>query len=43
MEAVNHPTHYCLGNIECIEAIESMLTRDEFRGFLWGNAFKYLW
>jgi hypothetical protein len=41
---VNHPHHYtAAGTIECIEAIESQLTREEFRGYLKGNITKYNW
>ena len=40
---VNHPAHYASGNIECIDAIESQLTPEEFRGYLKGNIAKYIW
>lgn len=42
---VNHPKHYAssLGEIECIDAIESALGRDQFIGFLRGNIIKYQW
>ena len=40
---VNHPPHYANGGIECIDAMESMLSEKEFRGYLRGNVFKYLW
>ena len=42
-ELVNGPKHYNEGNIECIAALQSMLSREEFIGFLRGNAMKYLW
>lgn len=42
-DAVNHPSHYTAGNIECIEAIEAQLTKEEYRGYLKGNVAKYLW
>jgi hypothetical protein len=43
-DAVNHPSHYTDGGgIECIEAIESALTNEEYRGFLKGNVLKYCW
>ena len=38
-----NPTHYTHGGIECIDAIESALTAEEFRGFLKGNVLKYTW
>ena len=41
--AVDHPAHYNAGEIECIDAIEAALTPEEFRGFLKGNALKYIW
>ena len=41
---VNSPTHYAdQGAVECIDAMESMLSREEFIGFLRGNSFKYRW
>jgi hypothetical protein len=30
-------------NLECFEALFSMLTADEIRGYLRGNSFKYRW
>lgn len=43
-DMVNHPSHYTEGTgIECIEAIESALTPEEFRGFCKGNIIKYAW
>jgi len=38
-----NPPHYTAGDIEFIDALESMLSPDEFRGFLRGSAAKYLW
>ena len=40
---VNQPFHYTRGGIECIHAIESALTEEEFRGYCKGNALKYVW
>ena len=40
---VDHPPHYNNGSVECIEAIEAMLTPDEFVGYLRGNSLKYRW
>ena len=42
-DTVNHPSHYTSGSIECIDAIRSALTPEEFRGFCKGNAIKYVW
>jgi hypothetical protein len=42
-DSVNQPEHYNQGRIECIDAIESALTPEEFRGFCKGNAMKYIW
>lgn len=41
-DAVNHPTHYGQGKIECIEYIEDFLTPEEYIGYLRGNIAKYL-
>ena len=43
-DAVNSPRHYSKnGGIECIEAIEASMEKDEFRGFAKGNVIKYVW
>lgn len=42
-DPVNHPAHYTNGGIECIDAMKAMLSREEFIGYLRGNAFKYMW
>ncbi len=42
-DLVNHPPHYKQGGIECIDAIESALTPEEFRGHCKANALKYIW
>ena len=42
-DIINQPEHYNKGSIECIDAIESMLTHDEFVGYLRGNSLKYRW
>lgn len=34
---------YKHGGIECIDAIRSALTEEEFRGFCKGNILKYVW
>jgi hypothetical protein len=43
IDNVNAPTHYRQGEIECIDAIQSALTPEEFRGYCKGNALKYIW
>jgi hypothetical protein len=40
-EEVN-PAHYKT-TIECIEAIKSAMTEQQFQGYLRGNVIKYLW
>lgn len=40
---VYNPPHYKQGKVECIEAIQSALTEEEFRGYCKGNALKYIW
>ena len=40
---VNHPEHYNNDRIEAIEGIRAALSDDELRGFIKGNALKYLW
>tara|TARA_A100001011_G_scaffold388801_1_gene469146 strand:+ start:1441 stop:1662 length:222 start_codon:yes stop_codon:yes gene_type:complete len=40
---VNRPPHYRKGSVECIEAIKSALTKEEFKGYLKAAAIKYIW
>tara|TARA_B100000927_G_C16476222_1_gene473562 strand:+ start:45888 stop:46103 length:216 start_codon:yes stop_codon:yes gene_type:complete len=40
---VNNPPHYKNGDIQCIQAIESALSPEEFKGFCKGNVIKYTW
>lgn len=40
---INNPAHYKQGDIECIDAIRSALTPEEFRGYCKGNIIKYIW
>ena len=42
-DIVNSPNHYTSGQVECIDAIQSALTTDEYRGYLKGNIMKYIW
>lgn len=42
-DVVNSPSHYTTGEVECIDAIQSALTVEEWRGYLKGNIFKYIW
>jgi len=40
---VNHPPHYTVGDIECIDAIKASMSQAEFEGYLKGAVLKYLW
>lgn len=40
-DVVNHPAHYT-GKHECIEVMKQILSPAEFKGFLHGNVFKYV-
>jgi hypothetical protein len=43
-DPVTNPVHYTGGNgIECIDAIETSMSTEEFKGFLKGNVQKYVW
>jgi len=42
-DSVFNPKHYTNGGTECIDAIQSALTPEEFRGFCKGNVLKYVW
>jgi len=42
-EMVNHPQHYGGDTTyECIKVLKAWMSPDEYRGFLRGNAIKYL-
>jgi hypothetical protein len=38
-----NPNHYKQGKVECIDAIESSMTPEQFKGYLKGNMLKYMW
>ncbi len=38
-----NPNHYRQGKVECIDAIESSMTPEQFKGYLKGNMLKYMW
>ena len=40
---INKPSHYTFGTIECIQAIEAQLSKQEYEGFLRGQIAKYNW
>lgn len=40
---VNHPVYYTQGHIECIDAIESALTSNEYIGYMTGNILEHIW
>ncbi len=42
-DPVDKPMHYAASSVECIDAIEAQLTKEEFRGYLKGNVAKYMW
>lgn len=42
-DAVNHPSHYKIGGVECIQAIKASMTEEAYKGFLKGNIIKYIW
>lgn len=42
-DVVNQPNHYANFSIECIDAMQAMLSKEEFIGYLRGNIFKYNW
>ncbi len=41
--AVNHPSHYNQGGIECIDAMVSAFGKQKVADWCVLNAFKYLW
>lgn len=44
MTTATNPSHYKTDDgIECIDAIQAMLGKERFEGFLQGNILKYVW
>lgn len=42
-EAINHPSYYGGDSFfECVKVLKAWLSPDEYKGFLRGNAIKYL-
>jgi hypothetical protein len=41
-DLINSPAHYITGGIETIDFIRAKLTDEEYKGYLKGNAVKYL-
>lgn len=41
-DAVNHPSHYTQGGIECIDCIRASMSKDGFEDYCKGNVIKYL-
>lgn len=41
--AIEHPSHYTSGQIECIDAIREALGLEGFVAYCRGNAIKYAW
>tara|TARA_B100000902_G_C27318909_1_gene923039 strand:+ start:3163 stop:3453 length:291 start_codon:yes stop_codon:yes gene_type:complete len=40
---VRKPAHYVKGEIECIDAMRSSMSKEAFEGYCKGAVFKYLW
>lgn len=43
LEKFHEVDHYTQGSVECIDAIRSALTPEEFRGYCKGQIIKYVW
>ena len=42
IDNVNNPKHYTNGSLEVIDILKDQMTKEQFKGFLKGNCFKYL-
>ncbi len=42
-EMVNHPSHYCQGDMECIDGLIGAFGKKEVATFCKINAMKYIW
>ena len=38
-----NPDHYKDSEIECIDAIESSMSKESYKGYLKGSIIKYIW
>ena len=39
-DMVDHPPHYTVGEIECIDAIKASMSKPEYMGYLKGGSYK---
>lgn len=39
---INHPSHYTSGGMEVWDILKAKLTPEQYYGFMYGNALKYL-
>ena len=44
-DLIHRPPHYQsdTSDVECIDCIQAAMTPEQFKGYLRGNAMKYLW
>lgn len=42
-DPVRAPSHYTQGEVEHLDSLRSMLTAEEWRGYLRGQVHKYIW
>ena len=42
-DSVNHPDHYTVGDIECIDAMVAAFGKETVEDYARVNAFKYIW
>ena len=42
-DPIKHPAGYCHGDIECWDAIQHMLSPEEWKGFVKGVVVQYVW
>lgn len=42
-EMINHPSHYKVGDLECIDVMLTLFGKEEVAAFCKCNAFKYMW
>ena len=42
-DPVHHPSHYTQGGVECIEALQASMSKEEFEGYCKGSVQKNIW
>ena len=42
-DMINRPAHYTQGKVECLDALQSMMSEASYKDFLRAQVIKYVW